>query len=154
MNNGLRDQINKDLKEAMRAGNEAATTTLRMLLTAIHNKEIEKRGKGLPAELSDEEILETLTKEAKKRTEAANLFLGGGREDLAAKEKSELALIQKYLPEQMSAEEIESVVNRVVEKMKPSGPKDFGRVMGEIMKELKGRADASAVSGILKKKIS
>jgi uncharacterized protein YqeY len=119
----------------------------------LHNKEIEKKGKGQESILSDEEVIEVLSREAKKRREASEIYSKGNRADLADKEKKELEIIMGFLPTQLSPEEIEKVILAVIEQVKPQGPKDFGRVMAEVMKELRGRAEAGVVSEIVKKKI-
>ena len=160
----LREKINSDLKSALKSGNSFEAGVLRFLNASLHNKEIEKRGKGLQPELSDVEIIEVLQKEAKKRKEAAELYIKGGRNDLAQQETQELNIIQKYLPEQLSEEEIEKVVKIVIEKTGAKDIKDFGRTMGGVMKELsaeggsasggKGKADAKTVSEIIRRQLS
>ncbi len=147
----LQNKITEDLKIAMKAGNSFAVDTLRMLLSSLHNKEIEKKGKGGDSALSDEEVIEVLSKEAKKRKEAAEIFNNAGRQNLAEKEFKELELVKKYLPEQVSAEEIEKIVKAAVEKTGAKTVKEFGKVMAEAMKDLKGKADASSVSEAAKK---
>jgi len=147
----LHQKITDDLKNAMKAANGFEVGVLRMLLSSLHNKEIEKKGKGLEKALSDEEAIEVLTREAKKRKEAAELYSKGNRNDLAEKEIKELKFIKKYLPEQLSQEEIGKIVQAAIEKIGAKEVKDFGRVMAEAMKELKGKADASLVSEIVKK---
>lgn len=109
---------------------------MRFLSAAIHNREIEKRTKTGQAELSGEEVLEVLAREAKKRKEAAELYEKGNRPELAKKEIAELQIIKKYLPEEMSGAEIEKAVEAAVAKLQPAGAKDLGRVMGEAMKRL------------------
>jgi len=99
----------------------------------------------------EEEVIEILVKEAKKRKEAAEIYNKGGRNDLAEKEKKELEIVQKYLPEQLSEIEVEKIVKTVVEKSGVKNIKEFGRLMGEVMKELKGKADAKLVGEIIKK---
>lgn len=147
----LKEKLNEDLKEAMKACKEFETGVLRMLLSSLHNKEIEKKGKSGDSMLLDEEVIEVLSKEAKKRKEAAELFNNAGRQELGEKELRELELVKKYLPEQISAEEIEKVVKAAVEKTGAKTVKEFGKVMAEAMKDLKGKADASAVSEAAKK---
>ncbi len=147
----LHQQITEDLRTAMKAGQEFELGVLRMLSAALHNKEIEKKGKGLEIELSDDEAVEILTREAKKRKEASELYVKGNRNDLAEKETKELEFIKKYLPAQMAQEEIEKIVKAAIEKTGSREVKDFGKVMAEAMKNLKGKADAGAVSEIVKK---
>jgi len=160
----LHQKITDNLKTAMKAGQEFEISVLRMLLSALHNKEIEKKGKGQEPILTDEEVIEVLTREAKKRREAAELYAKGNRNDLAEKETKELEIIKKYLPEELSEEEIEKIVKLAIERVvvkDPEGPRrdvgaygaSFGKVMAEAMKELKGRADASAVSEIVKRNL-
>ena len=149
----LHQRIINDLKEALKSGNSFVAGTLRMILSSLHNREIEKRGKGLEETLSEEEIIEVLFKESKKRKEAIEAFTKGNRDDLVQKETKELKIIENYLPQLLSEAEIEKIVNEVIEKMGTAEIKNFGRVMGETMKELKGKADASAVSEIVKNKL-
>ena len=149
----LHQKISDNLKEAMKAGQEFEVGVFRFLLSSLHNKEIEKKGKGLEPVLSDDEVIEVLIKEAKKRKESIGAYTKGAREDLAEKEKRELEIIKEYLPEELGAEEIEKIVKAAIEKTSRHEIKDFGRVMAEAMKELKGKADASLVSEITKKNL-
>jgi len=137
----------------MKAGQEFEVSVFRFLLASLHNKEIEKKGKGLESTLSDDEAIEVLSREAKKRKEAIEAYEKGNRTDLAQKETKELEIIEKYLPEQLSEEEIEKIITAAIKKTGAVTVKDFGKVMGEAMKELKGKADASLVSKIVRKRI-
>ncbi|MCL5004886.1 MAG: GatB/YqeY domain-containing protein [Patescibacteria group bacterium] len=149
----LKEQINSDIKEFLKAGKSFEAGVLRLMSAALGNKEIEKRGKGEDSVLTDEEIVEVLMKEAKKRKEAAEVYKTGNREDLAEKELKELEVIKKYLPEQASAEEIEKAVDKAIAATGAVDVKTFGKVMAEVMKELKGKADAGTISEIIKKKL-
>jgi len=149
----LHQKISDNLKEAMKAGQEFEVGVFRFLLASLHNKEIEKKGKGLESTLSDDEAIEVLSREAKKRKEAIEAYEKGNRTDLAQKETKELEIIEKYLPEQLSEEEIEKIITAAIKKTGAVTVKDFGKVMGEAMKELKGKADASLVSKIVRKRI-
>ena len=149
----LQQKISDSLKEFLKAGKSFEAGVLRMLLSAVHNKEIEKRGKGLEPALSEEEITEVLAKEAKKRKEAVEIYSKAGRDNLAEKEAEELKIVKFYLPPELNREEIEKAVERAVKKTGASGPKDIGKAMGEAMKELKGRAEAGTVSEIVRKKL-
>jgi uncharacterized protein YqeY len=159
----LYQKITDDLKIVMKAGREFETGVLRMLLASLHNKEIEKRGKGLEPALSDDDVIEVLTREAKKRKEAAELYAQGKRNDLAEKETKEWSIIKKYLPEQLSQSEVEKIIDAAMEKTGATSVKEFGLVMKEVMKELsaqggsasggKGRADAKMVGEIVKNKL-
>lgn len=143
----LVDKIKEDLKSALKSGDEARTGVLRMLSSELYNRIKEKQAKGKELVLSDEEGVEVLQKDFKRRTEALELFRKGGREDLVKKEEAELAIIKNYLPEAASAEEIEKVVRAVIAE----GHKDFGAVMREAMKRLKGRAGGKEVGEAAKK---
>src|SRR3989338_858323 len=147
----LHQKINEDLKEAFKGKDDFRVGVLRLIISALHNKEIEKKGKGGKPSLLEEEVIEILFKEAKKRKEAAEIYNKGGRNDLAEKEKKELEIVQKYLPEQLSEIEVEKIVKTVVEKSGVKNIKEFGRLMGEVMKELNGKADATFVGEIIKK---
>ncbi|TSC96270.1 MAG: hypothetical protein Athens071426_685 [Parcubacteria group bacterium Athens0714_26] len=145
----LSEKINQDLKEAMKSGASEKVGLLRMLNSALKNRQIEK---GKDAVLSDEDVLQVLAKEAKKRKEANEAFAVGGRPELAEKEKEELILIESYLPAQMSREEIVSAIDKILLQIEDKS--NFGIVMKEVMKGLKGRADAKIISEIIKEKIN
>ncbi len=142
----LVEQINSDLKAAMIAKNAEELSVLRMLIAALRNKEITLRSGGA-AELTDEQVLEVLASEVKKRRDSVEAYTSGGRPELAAKETSEIKILQKYLPEQMTDEELEKVVREVM----AAGATDFGRVMGQVMAKVKGKADGGKVSEMVKK---
>lgn len=149
----LEIKIHNDLEFSMKQKNQLHTETLRMLLSSIHSRLIEKRGQG-KTELTDDDVLEVLAKEAKKRREAAEIFASGGRNDLAEKEKRELTIVETYLPTQASDEEIEVVVKKAIEIVNPASQKDFGKVMAEVMKNLKGKADGTRIGNRVKKMMS
>lgn len=150
----LHQKIADDLKNAMKSGDDFQIGVLRLLLSSFRNKEIEKKSKGMEPDLFEEEIVEVLSKEAKKRREAVELYGKAEREDLASKERKELEIIQKYLPAQLSEEEIGKSVRLAIERTGAKDIKDFGRAMAEAMKELKGRADAKTVSEIVKRNLN
>ncbi len=147
----LAEKIQKDFKTALKSRRAFELGVLRMLITAIRNKEIKdlKKDKGL----SNEEIIEVVYSEIKKRKEAAGEYKKGGREELAEKEEKEIVILAPYLPKQLSESELKIKVKKVVEKLGVSGPQDFGRVMGALMGEIKGKADGSKVSGIVKEEL-
>ena len=149
----LHQKINDDQKEVMKAGKDFEVGVLRMLLSVLHNKEIEKKGKGQESNLTDEEVIEVLAREAKKRDEAAEMYVKGGRQELADKEKSEAEIIKKYLPEQLNEEETTKLIEQVLAKTGAKEIKDLGRVMAELMKDIKGRADTKMASEIVRKKL-
>ncbi len=149
----LKEAIQRDLQEALKAREELKTSVLRLVSSAILNKEKDKRYKskaGKDVLLTDEEVLEVILSEAKKRKEAIELYERGGRPELARKEKSELEILGKYLPEQISEEDLKKLVKGVVEKTGAKDIKDMGKVMGVLMPQLKGRADGNIVSKIIK----
>ena len=147
----LKQKLLKDLKEAMKAGDRERLGVLRLLTSAIHNKEIEKRSKSTSEELTEEEVTNVLSSEAKKRRESIDFFKKGGREDLAKNEQKEAEIIQRYLPKQMSPEEIEKEVGGILQGAPELS--DFGLAMKEVMKTLKGKADAKIISEVIKKKL-
>ncbi|MFA6407377.1 MAG: GatB/YqeY domain-containing protein [Candidatus Paceibacterota bacterium] len=150
----LEEKLKSDFEAAFKSRNSIVADTLRLLVSALHNRAIEKRGKGENEKLSDEETLEIARREVKKRKEAITLYTQGKREDLAAKELAELKVLEVYLPAQMSDEDIKKEVQRLVSAAGEVSPKDFGKVMGTVMKELKGKADAAVVTRILKELLS
>ena len=159
---GLKERIKTDLQEAVKSKEETAVLTLRGVLDAGLDKEKEKRYKCSQqgeedlenVSLNEEEIISVLSSEAKKRKEAVEGYERGGREELAEKERKELEILQKYLPEQMSEEDLDQLIEKAIEKTGASGIKDMGKVMAEIMPEIKGQADGKAVSEKVKSKLT
>lgn len=145
----LISDINLELISAMKAREEAKVSTLRMLLSAAKNRQIE-----LGHELTDEEVQEVIGKSAKQRRESIDAYRKGGREDLVKNEEAELAYLGKYLPEQMSEEEVEKVVVAAIETLGEVGNADMGKVIGEAMKTLKGKTDGAVVSRIVRLRLS
>lgn len=139
------DTLQNDLKDSMRARDKARTSTLRMLISAFKNATIDKGG-----DLSDDETVELLAREAKRRREAAVAFRDGERHDLADKEEAELALIESYLPQQLSEDEVRAIAREVIAAVNPSSARDMGRVMGQAMPQLKGRFDGKAASAVIR----
>jgi uncharacterized protein len=145
----LKETISQDLKNAMKSGEKLRLETLRTIRAALMEKEIEKRGSGNP--MSPEDELGVLTTAAKKRKESIEQFQNGGRPELAEQERQELAIIQEYLPKQMSQEELEKAVRDIVSQTGATGPGDFGKVMPQVMKQLKGKADGRLIQETVKK---
>jgi len=143
----LEEKIKADLKTAMQAKSELTVSVLRMLISALRNKEIALR-EGDAVQLSDEQVTEVLSSEIKKRKDSITSYEQGSRQDLADKEKSELEILAVYLPAQASDEEIEKIV-REVASADESG--NFGKIMGQAMARLKGQADGNKVGEIVKK---
>jgi uncharacterized protein len=144
----LLEKIDQDLKNAMKAGDTVRAGTLKMLKSDIAYEK-GKTGK----ELTEELIIEIVSRSAKRRRDSIKEFQKGNRQDLVDKEKIELAIVEEYLPKQMSEEEIDTHISEKLASLGALTQKDIGRVMGEIMKELKGKADGGVVKTILSKKI-
>ncbi|HOE19596.1 MAG: GatB/YqeY domain-containing protein [Spirochaetes bacterium] len=140
--------IESNLKDAMKSKNELLSSTLRMMKSDI----LYEKTKGTQ-ELTDEKIIEVLTRSAKRRKEAIAEYEKAGRDDLARKEKQELEIIMQYLPQQMSVDEIASHVDAVIASMGTITNKDTGKVMGQVMKDLKGKADGQIVKQIVTQKL-
>lgn len=147
----LKETLSGEMKTAMKAGDSERVGLFRMLISAINNKEIERKGQGKEGAMSDEEIVQLLMSENKKRKESAEVYTQGNRADLADKEKKEMEIISQFLPKQMSAEETEKAVVEILNK---SGAKEIGLAMKEVMKELRGKADGALIGEIVKKKLS
>jgi uncharacterized protein YqeY len=143
----IKETLQADLTEAIRGRNEIVSGTIRMVLTAITNEEVS--GKEART-LTDAEIITVLSREAKKRREAAEAFADAGRADKAALEKAEGEVIAKYLPEQMSEDEIKKLIDAAIAQTGASGPADMGKVMGVIKSQVAGKADGATVSGLVK----
>ena len=142
---GVRDQLRSDLRDAMRAKDVPRRNTIRMLEAAIKNAEIEKRGADLP----ESDVLAILQRQVKQRRESIEQFEKGGRDDLAETERVEIAIIEQYLPRQLSREEVTERARAVIDQVGASGPGDRGKVMGMLMKELRGEADGSLVNAVV-----
>ncbi len=138
----LRSQLTEMMKNAMRARDQVRLDTVRFMLSQIKNVEID-----LKREMTDEEIISLLKKEVKNRKEAMDQFLAGGRQDLVDEETGKLAIIQEFLPAEMSDEELQKIVQEVVDS---NQGKEFGLIMREVMAKVKGQADGSRVSGMVK----
>ena len=149
----LIDQLPEDLKQAMKAKDRVRLWTIRSLRAALKEKEIEER-QGGEAHLSEEQVLAVVQKQAKQRREAIIQYEQAGREDLVAKEREELEIIEAYLPKQLGDDEIRRVVQEIVTTTGASSMRDMGKVMGAAMEQLKGRADGRRISEIAKALLS
>ncbi|NBC05311.1 MAG: GatB/YqeY domain-containing protein [Bacteroidetes bacterium] len=149
----LKNKILDDLKSAMKAREADKLNVLRSLKAKLLEKEISER-KGGEASLSDEQVVEVLMKAAKQRKESIDQFEEGGRDDLADKEKFELEIIEKYLPEMMDEDEIRNAVKKQIDKMGATDMSDMGKVMGALMGQLKGKAEGATISKIVKEELS
>ncbi len=160
----LKDIINEDIKSAIKSGLNDKASALRFLNSVIKNKELEKRGRlskeGWPlaeleklSELADEEVVNVILGEIKKRKESIAQYEKGGREDLAKKESAELEILKKYVPEEMGEEELRGVIKRKLAEMGEISSKDFGKIMSGVMAEVKGRAGGEAVKKIIEEEL-
>jgi uncharacterized protein YqeY len=145
----LRDDINNAVKEAMKARDERKLSTLRMVNSTIKNADIEARGQGKPP-LADGDLLGLLQKMIKQRQESVELYEKGGREELAAQERAEIAVISTYLPKQMSEDDVKSAVAAVIAETGASGIKDMGKVIGALKAKYAGQMDFGKASGVVK----
>ena len=141
----LRERLRDDLKDAMRARDAVRRDTIRLVEAAVKNAEIEKRG----AELSEQDVQAILQRQVKQRQDSIEQYEQVGRPDLADAERAEIAVIQAYLPQQMSHEEIEAAARAAIEQLGASGPNDRGKVMGRLMADLRGKADGAQVNAIV-----
>lgn len=148
----IKEKILNDLKEAMKSRQNDRLMVLRSLKAKILEKEISERKEG-ESTLTEAQITEVLMKAAKQRKESIEQFTQGNREDLAVKEREELTIIESYLPEMMSEEEIRAAVKKQIESSGASSVADMGKVMGPLMAALKGKADGSLISSIVKEEL-
>jgi len=149
----LSDKIKNDLNLSLKAKKADEVLVLRFLLADLHNQEIALR-QAQDKNLTDEEVIAIIRKQIKQRKEAIEEFKKGKREDLVQKESNEVEILSKYLPQMLSPEEIERIVQASIVKTNAKSAQDFGKVMGEAMKELKGQAEGNAVAELVKKKLS
>ena len=146
----LKSKIEQDMKEALKQKDAARLSVLRMFLASAQNKGKEKRAKGGEEELTEDEAVAVLRTEAKRRRDSIQEFTKGGRRDLADKESAELAVLEKYLPVEMPDEELEKIVKEAMTSLGEVTIKDFGRIMGEVMKKTKGSVSGDRVSVMVK----
>lgn len=145
----LRDDINNALKEAMKAKDERKISTLRLMNSTIKNADIEARGAGKPA-LSDGDLATVFQKMIKQRQESADLYDKGARPELAKQEREEIAIIQGYLPKQMSDAETKAAIDAAIKETGAAGVKDMGKVIGVLKGKYAGQMDFGKVSGLVK----
>jgi hypothetical protein len=142
-------EIEGDLTDAMRAGETERRDALRLILNSLRAAE-----KDLQRPLKDDEELQVLQRERKRRVEAAEAFRAGGREEQAAKEEQELEVLEEYMPELLSDDELEEIVDDVIAEVGATGMRDFGRVMADVMPQVAGRADGAAVGQLVREKLA
>jgi uncharacterized protein YqeY len=140
----LKGKLSDDLRRALRAGDTVRRDTLRLLIASVNNAEI-----AMQSDLTDADILGVVSKEVKKRQESIDAFKKGNRPDLVAREEAEMAVLQSYLPEQMSRDEIIAVAREVIAEVEAAGMGDKGRVMQQLMPRLKGKADGKLINDVV-----
>jgi len=145
----MRERILEDLKSAMKNQDKELLMVIRMVKGAITLEEINKK-----RELNDEEVIDVISKQIKTRKESIVEFEKGNRQDLIDKTQSEIEILNKYMPEQLSEEEINREIDKAFNEIKPAGMSDMGKIMGKVTPILKGKADMSMVSKIIKDKLS
>lgn len=143
--NSLEDRLSAELKQAMRDRDQTRLVALRLFRAAVVN---EQKEKGRP--LSDDEVMEVAGKQVKQRRESIEAFRSGGREDLARQEEAELQVLQSYLPEQLSRQEVVQAAREAIAEVGAAGPGDLGKVMRALMPRLKGRADGATVNQVVR----
>ena len=136
----LKETLNNDIKTAMKAKDKETLAVLRMIKTAVQAAEIDKK-----EELNAEEELTILAREAKQRRESLAEFVKAGRDELVAKTEAEIEIVERYLPKQLSVEEVKEVITTVAEKIGATTQKEIGKLMGAVMQELKGKADGNVI---------
>jgi uncharacterized protein YqeY len=144
----LKDRIQQDVKDAMRAKDKSRLAAIRLITAAIKQREVDER-----VELDDSQVTAVLDKMAKQRRESISQFEKAGRDDLIAQEVMELEIIQSYLPEQLGEEEINALIDSTLQDTGATSIKDMGKVMGQLKPKLQGRADMSAVSALIKARL-
>ncbi len=142
-------RIEEELKDAMRARDSERSGTLRLTLASLRSAE-----KDLQRPLHDDEELQVLQRERKRRLEAAEAFRAGGREEQAAAEEHELEVLEEFMPEPLSEEALEEIVDSAIAEVGATSMRDFGRVMADVMPQVSGRADGSAVSQLVREKLA
>ncbi|HET9388849.1 MAG TPA: GatB/YqeY domain-containing protein [Steroidobacteraceae bacterium] len=145
----LKERITEDMKTAMRSGEKERLATIRLILAAIKQREVDER-----ITLDDAQVLSALEKMVKQRKEAIVQFQAGGRADLVAKETAEIGILQSYLPAQMSEAEIDALIAQAIASTGAASVKDMGKVMGIVKSQAQGRADMGSVSARIKQKLS
>jgi len=145
----IKEKIDSDLKEAMKSSDSLRVSTLRLIKSAIKNKEIEK-GKAL----TDDEIIQLLNSLVKQRVESVQMYRKGNREDLAEKEEAEIEILKSYMPEPLSDQEIKDIIQQAITETGATSMKDMGKVMKFVMGKVKGRADGKKVNEMVKQMLA
>jgi uncharacterized protein YqeY len=147
----LKSRLHADLNSAMKARDAVSTATLRMALTAVTNEEVAGQS---ARELSDDEVLRVLIREAKRRREAAEAFDAAGRPELAERERAEMGVLDRYLPAQLADDELSELIDAAIAEAGASGPRDMGKVMKLVQPRVAGRADGKRVSDEVRRRLT
>lgn len=144
METGLKERLNNDLKQAMRGGDKVRRSVIRLVLASVKNAEIARQ-----AALEDSDILGAIAKEARQRQESIEAFKNGNRHDLVTQEEAELVILQEYLPQQITRDEIIAEARRIIDEVGAQGLSDKGKVMPKIITQLKGKADGREINAVV-----
>ena len=150
----FRTRLNEALKVAMKAREKCATSTLRLILAALKDRDIAARGRGKSEGVGEDEILDLLQKMVRQRHDSIEMYQKGDRPDLVEKEEAEIEVIERFLPKQLTEDETKTAVEEVIGELEASTIKDMGRVMGELKKRYAGRMDFGKASGLVKGRLS
>jgi uncharacterized protein YqeY len=150
----FRTRLNDALKEAMKAKDQSAVSTLRLILAALKDRDIAARGKGVDEGIDDEQILEMLQKIVRQRREAIEMYRKGDRKDLVEKETAEIGVIERFLPQQLGEDEIRSAIRTVIDELDAKTIKDMGRVMATLKKRYAGQMDFGKASALVKEQLA
>lgn len=149
----LKEQIGEDIKSAMKSKDKIRLETVRSIKKVILEKEVALRPKGQDS-LTEEQEIEVLSQQAKQRRDSIEQYQKAGREDLAEKEAQELAIIETYLPKQLSEAEVNTIIDEIIASVGATSSKDLGKVMGSAMQQLKGKADGKRIQELVKNKLA
>ncbi|MFC1875447.1 GatB/YqeY domain-containing protein [Chloroflexota bacterium] len=144
MESAIKQKLNDDLKHAIKDRDKLKCSTIRLLVAAIQNAEIAKR-----APLEEAELLGIIAKEVRQRKESIDAFKQGNRQDLVTREEAEMSILQEYMPEQISREEIVAAARQVINEVGAQGPRDKGKVMSQLIPRLKGKADGREINAVV-----
>ena len=147
---GLRDKINDSLKEAMKSGDKRRVSTLRLVNSAIKDRDIQNRTAGPDAGVNDAQIVEVMARMVKQRQESLEIYERAGRDELATQEREEIEIIQSYMPRQLSEEEMKSVIAAVIKEVGATSVKDMGKVMGALRAKYSGQMDFGKAGAMIK----
>ncbi len=150
----IRAEFNAALKEALKNKDQTAMSTIRLILAALKDRDIAARGQGKADGIDDNEILSMLQSMIKQRQESAKIYCDAGREELAEREESEIEVIQRFLPKQMSDDDVSAAIDKIIGDTGAADIKDMGKVMGVLKSEYAGQLDMSKASGLVKSKLN